>query len=201
MALGFDSSVLSPFARAERLDILEQMTRGDRCVVTRAVLDEIDQGCNIYPADRQPADLGVVRQRATTCEHRSRARDGAGGIRSILARSSCQHVCRSDGSMSLLRTRQHPAQELARLAQERPDPRHRRRRARRSIVDRCDHVLGLDDGVERGMEPRQRGHVSDGIRMVSHAHMRSKRRAMPHAVAARVSAALRRRARSTRGAA
>lgn len=50
MALGFDSSVLSPFARARRLDVLERITSGHRRVVTRAVLDEIKRGCDQYPA-------------------------------------------------------------------------------------------------------------------------------------------------------
>jgi predicted nucleic acid-binding protein len=49
VALGFDSSVLSPFARAKRLDVLEQLTAGHRCVVTRAVLDELDRGSVAYP--------------------------------------------------------------------------------------------------------------------------------------------------------
>ena len=49
VALGFDSSILSPFARAHRLDMLERITFGHRCVVTRAVLDEIDRGCDLYP--------------------------------------------------------------------------------------------------------------------------------------------------------
>jgi hypothetical protein len=48
-ALGFDSSVLSPFARAGRLDVLERLTDGRRCVVTPAVLDELDRGCVKYP--------------------------------------------------------------------------------------------------------------------------------------------------------
>jgi predicted nucleic acid-binding protein len=50
MALGFDSSILSAFARAERLDVLERIVSGHRCVVTRAVLDEIERGCSQYPA-------------------------------------------------------------------------------------------------------------------------------------------------------
>lgn len=48
--VGFDSSVLSPFARAKRLDVLEQLTRGRRRVVTRAVLDEIERGRTLHPA-------------------------------------------------------------------------------------------------------------------------------------------------------
>ena len=47
--LGFDSSVLSPFARASRLDTLEQLTRGHRRVTTPAVLDELDRGAGRYP--------------------------------------------------------------------------------------------------------------------------------------------------------
>lgn len=50
MALGFDSSVLSAFARARRLDVLERLTSGHRRVVTRAVLDELKRGCDQYPA-------------------------------------------------------------------------------------------------------------------------------------------------------
>jgi len=48
-ALGLDSSVLSPFARAERLDVLERLTSGRRRVVTEAVLREIDRGCAEHP--------------------------------------------------------------------------------------------------------------------------------------------------------
>lgn len=48
-ALGLDSSVLSAFARAERLDVLERLTGGRRRVVTEAVLGEIDRGCLDYP--------------------------------------------------------------------------------------------------------------------------------------------------------
>jgi predicted nucleic acid-binding protein len=48
-ALGLDSSVLSAFARAERLDLLERLTGGRRRVVTEAVLAEIDRGCPDYP--------------------------------------------------------------------------------------------------------------------------------------------------------
>lgn len=48
-ALGFDSSVLSPFARAGRLDVLERLTDRRRCIVTPAVLDELDRGCVKYP--------------------------------------------------------------------------------------------------------------------------------------------------------
>lgn len=50
VALGFDSSVLSPFARAKRLSTLERLTEGHRRVVTRAVLDELDRGCVDHPA-------------------------------------------------------------------------------------------------------------------------------------------------------
>ncbi|MBK9036099.1 MAG: hypothetical protein IPL61_33465 [Myxococcales bacterium] len=48
--LGFDSSVLSPFARARRLDALERLTDGHRRVVTRAVLGELDRGRADCPA-------------------------------------------------------------------------------------------------------------------------------------------------------
>lgn len=47
--LGFDSSVLSPFARARRLETLEQLTSGHHRVVTRAVLEELDHGVAKYP--------------------------------------------------------------------------------------------------------------------------------------------------------
>jgi predicted nucleic acid-binding protein len=50
MVLGFDSSVLSAFARAKRLDVLEHLTSGHRRVVTRAVLGELDRGRTVYPA-------------------------------------------------------------------------------------------------------------------------------------------------------
>lgn len=49
VALGFDSSVLSPFARAKRFDTLEHLVQGHRCVVTRAVLDELEEGCSRHP--------------------------------------------------------------------------------------------------------------------------------------------------------
>lgn len=49
-ALGFDSSVLSPFARTGRLDVLERLVAGHQCVVTQAVLDELDRGCVEHPA-------------------------------------------------------------------------------------------------------------------------------------------------------
>jgi hypothetical protein len=50
VGVGFDSSVLSPFARAMRLDVLERLVQGRRCVVTRAVLEEIERGCAEHPA-------------------------------------------------------------------------------------------------------------------------------------------------------
>jgi predicted nucleic acid-binding protein len=55
VVLGFDSSVLNSFARAKRLDVLQQLTAGHRCVVTRAVLEELDRGRAVYP------QLGEVR--------------------------------------------------------------------------------------------------------------------------------------------
>jgi predicted nucleic acid-binding protein len=48
-ALGFDSSVLSAFARAERLAVLERLTSGRRRVITDAVLAELDRGSAEYP--------------------------------------------------------------------------------------------------------------------------------------------------------
>lgn len=43
-ALGLDSSVLSAFARASRLDVLDRLTAGRRRVVTEAILGELDRG-------------------------------------------------------------------------------------------------------------------------------------------------------------
>ena len=48
--LGLDSSVLSAFARAGRLDMLERLTAGRRRVVTEAILGELDRGCADHPA-------------------------------------------------------------------------------------------------------------------------------------------------------
>jgi predicted nucleic acid-binding protein len=48
-ALGFDSSVLSPFARAGRLDVLDRLTRGRPRVITEAILVEIERGCFQHP--------------------------------------------------------------------------------------------------------------------------------------------------------
>lgn len=42
--LVFDSAPLSCFARARKLPLLEQLTRGDERVTTRAVLDELSEG-------------------------------------------------------------------------------------------------------------------------------------------------------------
>lgn len=47
-ALGLDSSVLSAFARAGRLDVLDRLTAGRRRVVTEAILVELDRGCAEY---------------------------------------------------------------------------------------------------------------------------------------------------------
>lgn len=57
-ALGFDSSVLSAFARARRLDTLDRLTQAHHRVVTPAVLDELDHGIS-----RQPllADVRTLR--------------------------------------------------------------------------------------------------------------------------------------------
>lgn len=55
LALGLDSSVLSSFARARRLDVFELLTSGHPRVVTRAVLEELDRGVSMYP------ELGRVR--------------------------------------------------------------------------------------------------------------------------------------------
>lgn len=53
--VGFDSSVLSPFARARRLDVLERLTARHARVTTPAVLGEIDRAVAMYP------DLATVR--------------------------------------------------------------------------------------------------------------------------------------------
>lgn len=55
--LVFDTSPLSHFARAGRLDTLRQITSGYRCTVTKAVLDEIAAGARDYP-ELGSADLG-----------------------------------------------------------------------------------------------------------------------------------------------
>ncbi len=49
MKVIFDSSVLSAFARAELLDLLEQLTRGHERFVPRAVLDEAERGSRDHP--------------------------------------------------------------------------------------------------------------------------------------------------------
>jgi predicted nucleic acid-binding protein len=49
-ALGLDSSVLSPFARAGRLDLLAQLTAPYHCVTTEEVLEELERGRRVYPA-------------------------------------------------------------------------------------------------------------------------------------------------------
>src|SRR5690349_21709340 len=48
-ALGLDSSVLSAFARAGRLDVLDRLTAGRRRVVTEAILAELDRGSAEHP--------------------------------------------------------------------------------------------------------------------------------------------------------
>ncbi|HVV86535.1 MAG TPA: hypothetical protein VHE35_25935 [Kofleriaceae bacterium] len=47
--LVLDSSVLSAFARANRLADLERLTHGDTHVTTRAVLDELAGGSSLHP--------------------------------------------------------------------------------------------------------------------------------------------------------
>lgn len=44
-----DTSVLSPFARARKLDVLERLTAGSRRLITRSVQNEIDNGAKNYP--------------------------------------------------------------------------------------------------------------------------------------------------------
>jgi predicted nucleic acid-binding protein len=48
-ALVFDTSVLSAFARARRLELLDLLTAGHRRVTTRAVIDELERGCPDHP--------------------------------------------------------------------------------------------------------------------------------------------------------
>jgi predicted nucleic acid-binding protein len=75
-ALGLDSTVLSAFARADRLDVLERLTSGRRRVVTEAILGELDRGCADYPSlanvrslpwlevvhPRSPVELGIANE-------------------------------------------------------------------------------------------------------------------------------------------
>lgn len=49
MDLIFDSSVLSCFARAGLLDLLDRLTAHHRRLVPRAVVDELDGGKHLYP--------------------------------------------------------------------------------------------------------------------------------------------------------
>ncbi len=50
MILVFDTSVLSCFARAGRLDLLDRLTgTSKRRVTTRAVIDEIERGISDHP--------------------------------------------------------------------------------------------------------------------------------------------------------
>lgn len=49
-SLGLDSSVLSPFARAGRLELLAQLTAPYHCVTTEDVLEELERGRGEYPA-------------------------------------------------------------------------------------------------------------------------------------------------------
>jgi len=50
MKLIFDSSVLSAFARAELLDLLEELTHGHERCMPRAVVDEVERGIEDHPA-------------------------------------------------------------------------------------------------------------------------------------------------------
>lgn len=54
LPVAIDSSVLSPFARADKLDVLQQLTAERRRVVHHAVLEEIDAGVAEY---RRLADV------------------------------------------------------------------------------------------------------------------------------------------------
>lgn len=47
--MAIDSSVLSPFSRADKLGVLQQLTEGRRRVVPLAVLKELDAGVAEYP--------------------------------------------------------------------------------------------------------------------------------------------------------
>lgn len=57
MKLVFDTSPLSCFARADLLDLLEQLTQGHECVVPRAVLDELRVGAPRFPLLQKVAAL------------------------------------------------------------------------------------------------------------------------------------------------
>ncbi len=49
-SLGLDSSVLSPFARAGRLEELARLTAPYQCVITEEIREELRRGQLVYPA-------------------------------------------------------------------------------------------------------------------------------------------------------
>jgi predicted nucleic acid-binding protein len=59
--LVFDSTALSHFARAGRLDDLETITATDECVVPAEVLDELARGVAAYPALGTVASQGWLK--------------------------------------------------------------------------------------------------------------------------------------------
>ncbi len=63
--LVFDTSPLSHFARAGRLDLLERLTAADERFVTRAVLDELRRGVAQHPALGDVLQLAWLQEVAT----------------------------------------------------------------------------------------------------------------------------------------
>jgi predicted nucleic acid-binding protein len=61
VALVFDSSALSCFARASRLPLLDDLSAGFDRVTTRAVMGELEQGSSIHPQLADVADLSWLR--------------------------------------------------------------------------------------------------------------------------------------------
>lgn len=59
--LVFDSAPLSCFARAKRLELLEQLTHGDERVTTRAVLDELREGVREHAELQDVLELAWLR--------------------------------------------------------------------------------------------------------------------------------------------
>lgn len=73
LAMAIDSSVLSPFARADKLAVLEQLTAGRRRVVPLAVLKEIDAGAPDYPRLGQVRECSWLEAVSTDSFHQVRA--------------------------------------------------------------------------------------------------------------------------------
>jgi len=59
--LVFDTSPLSCFTRADRLGLLKQLTDGFERVTTTAVMDEISNGCALYPVLEQALSLSWMK--------------------------------------------------------------------------------------------------------------------------------------------